>query len=86
VPFELVDFGLSKSQEVDSANLGEKPARFASWWLGQVLQRDGRPVIDKTGLDRNYDFTLAFAPELPPDFPKKTYRPDSWIVPRSSTH
>jgi hypothetical protein len=29
-PFEPVDFGLSKSQEVDSVNLGEKPARIAS--------------------------------------------------------
>jgi uncharacterized protein (TIGR03435 family) len=47
-----------------------------SWWLGNaVLQRDQRPVIDKTGLDRYYDFTLSFAPELPPDFPKESLPP-----------
>jgi len=45
---------------------------YLCWWLGQGLQKDGRPVIDKTGLDKNYDFTLAFAPpgvpnsKLPP--------------------
>ncbi|MGA3237572.1 MAG: M56 family metallopeptidase [Bryobacteraceae bacterium] len=35
---------------------------YFCWWLGQGLQRDGRPVIDKTGLDKNYDFKLIFAP------------------------
>jgi uncharacterized protein (TIGR03435 family) len=28
-------------------------------------------VIDRTGLDKNYDFTRSFAPELPPNFPKE---------------
>jgi uncharacterized protein (TIGR03435 family) len=32
--------------------------------------RDERRVIDKTGLTGNYDFTLSFLPELPPDFNK----------------
>jgi uncharacterized protein (TIGR03435 family) len=46
------------------------PMEYLCWWLGaQVLRQDGRPVINKTGLDGNYDFTLTFAPELPPDFP-----------------
>ncbi len=36
------------------------------WWLSQVMAREGRPVIDKTGLDKFYDFKLSFAPELPP--------------------
>jgi uncharacterized protein (TIGR03435 family) len=36
------------------------------WWLSQVMARDGRPVIDKTGLDKFYDFKLSFAPELSP--------------------
>ena len=52
------------------------PMQYFSWWLGNaVLQRDERPVIDKTGLDKYYDFTLSFAPELPPDFPKENLPP-----------
>jgi len=47
------------------------PMQYFCWTLGQMLQRDERPVIDKTGLDKYYDFTLSFAPELPPDFPKE---------------
>ena len=40
---------------------------YLCWWLSQVaLAREERPVIDKTGLDQFYDFTLEFAPELPP--------------------
>jgi uncharacterized protein (TIGR03435 family) len=42
------------------------PMTYLTWWLGQILQRDERPVINKTGLDGNYDFTLDFTPELPP--------------------
>jgi uncharacterized protein (TIGR03435 family) len=45
------------------------PMQYLCWWLGQnVLQRDQRPVIDMTGLTGNYDFTLSFLPELPPNF------------------
>jgi uncharacterized protein (TIGR03435 family) len=52
------------------------PMQYFSWWLGNTfLQRDERPVIDKTGLDKFYDFTLSFAPELPPDFPKENLPP-----------
>jgi uncharacterized protein (TIGR03435 family) len=43
---------------------------YLTWWLGQRLQQDGRPVINKTGLDGYYDFKLAYMPELPPDFPR----------------
>jgi uncharacterized protein (TIGR03435 family) len=46
------------------------PMNYLCWWLSQLLQRDGRPVINKTGLDGNYDFQLSFAPELPPDAPR----------------
>jgi len=34
-----------------------------SWILAQILNR---PVVDKTGLDRYYDFTLEWSPEPPP--------------------
>ena len=49
--------------------------QYLCWWLAQVLQRDERPVIDKTGLDKTYDFALAYAPEFPPDFPKERIPP-----------
>ncbi len=39
---------------------------YLCWWLGSQLQHDERPVIDQTGLSGYYDFTLSFAPELPP--------------------
>ena len=32
----------------------------------RVLQRDERPVLDKTGLSGNYDFTVAFPSDLIP--------------------
>jgi uncharacterized protein (TIGR03435 family) len=51
------------------------PMQYFSWWLGQVLQRDERPVIDKTGLDKVYDFTLSFAPDLPPGVNKDNLPP-----------
>jgi uncharacterized protein (TIGR03435 family) len=42
----------------------ESMEHFA-WWLGLALQRDGRPVVDQTGLKGNYDFTLTFlSPDL----------------------
>jgi uncharacterized protein (TIGR03435 family) len=51
------------------------PMKYFCWWLGQVLQRDQRPVIDLTGLDKNYDFTLAFLPDLPPNVPTENLPP-----------
>jgi len=43
------------------------PMQYLSYWLGQQLQYDGRPVVDETGLSVSYDFTLSFAPQLPPN-------------------
>jgi uncharacterized protein (TIGR03435 family) len=37
-------------------------------WLGPALQSQQLPVIDKTGLVGNYDFSLAYLPEFPPGF------------------
>jgi uncharacterized protein (TIGR03435 family) len=42
------------------------PIGYLCWFLGQQMQSDPRPVVDKTGLTQVYDFTLAFMPELPP--------------------
>lgn len=43
------------------------PMTYLTWWLGQQLQYDGRPVVDKTGLKQSYDFAVSFAPQLPPN-------------------
>jgi uncharacterized protein (TIGR03435 family) len=50
---------------------------YLTWWLGQRLQQDGRPVIDKTGLDGFYDFKLSYLPELPANFPQDRLPPDA---------
>jgi uncharacterized protein (TIGR03435 family) len=49
------------------------PMNYLCFWLGQILQNDHRPVIDRTGLTGTYDFTLAFRPVLPPDFPEDQF-------------
>jgi uncharacterized protein (TIGR03435 family) len=43
------------------------PMQYLSYWLGQQLQNDGRPVVDETGLTASYDFTISFVPQLPPN-------------------
>lgn len=61
-----------------SGAIGDSVAmEYLTWWLGQRLQQDGRPVIDKTGLDSFYDFKLSYLPELPPDFPRDRLPPDA---------
>jgi uncharacterized protein (TIGR03435 family) len=44
-------------------------------WLGPLFQRAERPVIDKTGLDKFYDFKLAFLPPALADSPKENLSP-----------
>lgn len=48
------------------------PIQYLCYWLGQQLQNDGRPVIDKTGLKQSYDFKLSFLPELPPNVSRES--------------
>jgi uncharacterized protein (TIGR03435 family) len=36
------------------------PVSYLSWW---IAQRENRPVVDKTGLDGFWDFTLEFVQE-----------------------
>ena len=47
------------------------PMQYLCWWLGDRLQSEHRPVIDKTGLTQTYDFTLQYAPDLPNDAQKQ---------------
>jgi uncharacterized protein (TIGR03435 family) len=62
------DLAIPINFSADGAAIGVKvPMTYLTWWLGQLLQNDARPVIDRTGLTSSYDFTLAFAPQLPPD-------------------
>lgn len=42
------------------------PMNYLTWFLGQNLQNDERPVVDMTSLPGNYDFVLSFQPQLPP--------------------
>jgi uncharacterized protein (TIGR03435 family) len=62
------DFKIPITYGGNNAAVGVRvPMQYLCWWLGQQLQQDNRPVIDKTGLEGNYDFTLSYAPELPPN-------------------
>ncbi len=58
------------------------PIPYLCWNLGQQLQQDERPVVDMTGLTGNYDFTLLWLPDLPPDFPKENLPADALDRPR----
>ena len=70
------DFNIPVTYGDNGLVIGKRvPMKYLSWWLGQALQRDERPVIDRTGLSGNYDFTLSFAPLLPPDFPVEKLPP-----------
>jgi len=51
------------------------PMPYLTWFLSNILQREERPVIDRTGLTGNYDFALSFAPELPPGVDTKDLPP-----------
>jgi uncharacterized protein (TIGR03435 family) len=57
------------------------PMQYLSWWLSQQLQNDGRPVVDQTGLDQSYDFTLSFAPQLPPNISRDSLPPEMQNLP-----
>jgi uncharacterized protein (TIGR03435 family) len=57
------------------------PMQYLIWWLGQQLQNDGRPVVDETGLGQSYDFTLKFAPQLPPNISSDSLPPEMQNLP-----
>ena len=57
------------------------PMPYFCWWLSQVLQKDERPVLDRSGLDGNYDWTLSFMPVLPPDVSAEALSPEMRDLP-----
>lgn len=62
------DFSIPMNDNEDGVTVGKRVnIEYFYWWLGRVLHQDERPVIDRTGLTQNYDFTLSFAPVLPPN-------------------
>ncbi len=73
------DFDIPITYAPDGTALGKRvPISYLCWFLGGKLQHDERPVIDATGLNkpgRFYDFTLSFAPDLPPDVSRDTLPP-----------
>lgn len=74
------DYKIPMTPGPDGANVGKRVSmKYLSWFLGQQVQRDGRPVVDKTGLTGNYDLTLTFAPyrgvDAPADVPDVQNRP-----------
>jgi uncharacterized protein (TIGR03435 family) len=70
------DFKIPMLPGPDNVFVGTRvPMQYFCWFLGQQLQAEKRPVIDRTGLDKNYDFTLSFAPELPTNVAKEDLPP-----------
>jgi uncharacterized protein (TIGR03435 family) len=70
------DFKIPIMPGPDRVFVGRRvPMPYLCWFLGQQLTAEERPVIDKTGLDKWYDFTLSFLPEFPPNFPKENLPP-----------
>lgn len=55
------DFNVPIAGGTDGVAIGTRvPMSYLTWWLEGVLQADGRPVIDQTGLTDFYDFRLSF--------------------------
>jgi uncharacterized protein (TIGR03435 family) len=53
----------------DGSTIGKRvPINYLCWWLMSSVDRDAIPVIDETGLQGFYDFTLKYLPELPPGY------------------
>ena len=66
------DYNIPVNFSPDGAVQGMRVSMsYLCWFLGQTLQNDARPVANLTGLDGNYDFTLTFAPVLPPGAPNE---------------
>lgn len=66
----------------DNVTTGDRvPLNYLCFWLGQNLQNDQRPVVDRTGLIGTYNFTLTFRPQLPPDASAEGLSPEIQNLP-----
>jgi len=71
------DFEISVKGGPGGVTIGKRVSiQRLCYQLEQILQRDERPVIDRTGLPGYYDFTLSFMPELPQGFDKANLPPE----------
>jgi uncharacterized protein (TIGR03435 family) len=65
------DFKIPILPGPDNVFVGTRvPMQYFCFFLGGQHLPEEWPVIDKNGLSKNYDFTLSFLPDLPPDFPQ----------------
>ncbi len=72
------DFKIPMLPGPDNVFVGTRvPMQYLCWFLGQQLTAEERPVIDKTGLDKTYDFTLSFFAGVPAKFPERGSTPQS---------
>jgi uncharacterized protein (TIGR03435 family) len=70
------DFKIPILPGPDNVFVGTRvPMQYFCYFLGQQRLPEEWPVIDKTGLDKNYDFTLSFMPDLPPNIPRENLPP-----------
>lgn len=74
--------GISNGPVGPTGDIGLIAGAFSMSQFAQFLQRQGRPVIDKTGLSGRYDFDLAFAPlgSSAPDAPSDPARPTFFVA------
>jgi uncharacterized protein (TIGR03435 family) len=70
------DYKVPVTYGPDGAIGSRVPMPYLCWWLGEELRNSKRPVIDLTGLTGNYDFTLSYMPDLPPDVSKENLSPE----------
>jgi len=70
------DFKIPILPGPDNVFVGTRvPMQYLCYFVGQQRLPEERPVINKTGLDKNYDFTLSFMPDLPPNIPRENLPP-----------
>lgn len=76
------DLNIPIVRETPARWVGTKVSmEYLCWFIGQQLRFDPRPIVDKTGLTQVYDFTLEFAPELPPGLTKEDLLPELQNMP-----
>ena len=66
VPVDTVRRSPIQSTDENHMTGEQVPLNYLCFWLGQVLQNHGRPVVDRTGLTGAYSFKLRFRPEAEP--------------------